>query len=384
MTTWWAQATGAVTYVRNDLPARYLPGVVKRLEPVVHLDSEELMMNELFGDPVSIWSFPANQMRARLMAHQRARGVKVLVEVDDLYLTLPQIRGDHWQYKIDMTADKHSVEAHMRIIHGVTQAVIVSTDRMAREYREHHHNVHVCENTIDPIDWQYEKPDDGIFRIGFAGSMSHIVDIGLILPALEWANKQKGVKAYVYGSVGDRLPWLHTVPWTDTLEDYRKSLFRFDVGLCPLLSNRWADCKSDVKALEYTMAGALPIVSQVEPYRAWIGGPGLSAATKQDFTKLVKWCVANQDEVKRLARECKDHVLRERTIHTNVWKWQTAIDSVEAEMASNMTGVPKVPTVQQDKTADNPNDGGRTFDKGIVVQDRPIDQGGSIPDPKGL
>jgi hypothetical protein len=35
----------------------------------------------------------------------------------------------------------------------------------------------VCRNSIDPLDWpEPEKPTDGVFRVGYAASASHLYD----------------------------------------------------------------------------------------------------------------------------------------------------------------------------------------------------------------
>jgi hypothetical protein len=101
----------------------------------------------------------------------------------------------------------------------------------------------------------------------------------------------------------------------------------FDVMLCPLRPNRWADCKSDVKALEAAMGGACSIVSKTEPYRPWWDGsaPGYVAETKRDFLKMVKHVVANRDEVRETARLAREYAVTERNIKREIENWREAI-----------------------------------------------------------
>lgn len=329
--TWWAQATGAVTYARCELPARYLPGKTLQFQMPDLAPGPDGPHFPRQEGKAAIWCFPGNATRGRMMAWMQEIGLKALVEVDDLYLVqvrqIPGTTGRPWRKGFDKVDDSHSVAAHTRIA-GFADGVICATPQLANEYRSVNKNVFVCLNTVDPVDWQFEKPADGVFRVGFAGSLSHWIDIPLILDGLRWAAKQPDVEVVWIGTAPQGLDFpTRSIAWTDTIEEYRKNLFQLDVGLCPLKPNRWANCKSDIKALEYSMAGALPIVSRVEPYRQWVkhDSPALTADNKSEFERHVKWCVNNKEEVMTLAAACKQKVLDERTIEKNVWLWEEAI-----------------------------------------------------------
>jgi len=115
-------------------------------------------------------------------------------------------------------------------------------------------------------------------------------------------------------------------PWTDDILEGRKNLGKIDVGIAPLVRNHWADCKSDVKALEYAMAGVMPIVQDAPPYDPWVdSGWGWCPNTSSDWEETIRDVVANRDDVKQHAATAKDYVLSERTIQTNIHKWEEAV-----------------------------------------------------------
>lgn len=275
----------------------------------------------------AIFPFPGNATRALIMSLLQEQGHKVLVEVDDNYLIrAPQLPGTvhEWTQRIEKGGlDNHSSEAHTKIAR-FADGVIVSTPQLAREYEAVNEHVYVCPNSVDPEDWDFKREDEDVFRVGYAGSASHRYDFALIERALSWAEAQPGVEVVV---MGVKLPGSRftVAPWTDTLSDYRKSLFGLDVGFCPLKPNRWSNCKSDVKAMEYSMAGALPVFSREEPYRPWFDRNGIGCSTEKDFLKAVKWCVKNRDEVRAKSAEAKRYVLAERTIAKSIDKWREAI-----------------------------------------------------------
>jgi hypothetical protein len=213
---------------------------------------------------------------------------------------------------------------HRKLI-PTMDGVIVSTEYLRDAYLEFHDEVFLCPNTVDPVDWEFleEKPE-GALRIVYSGSQSHLRDAPQLNKALKWASRQKGVEVWLQGV---NPPWgfATNVPWTDTLADYRRKLGSFHVGLAPLVGGSWANGKSDLKALEYTMAGVVPFVAREEPYREWWGTGMDVESSEAAWLEKVKWIVRNQDVLPDLLAKASDYVLSERTTASNVWRWKEAI-----------------------------------------------------------
>lgn len=332
LATWWPQATPGTTYVRCQIPARHLPG---KLED---LTTRSLVPDEN-GDPflvgqegyASIWQFPGNATRGLMMAQAQEQGHKVMIEVDDNYLkpppSIPGLRGD-WQGKLDRTVyDKHSYAAHRKLAQWV-DGVIVSTPTLVEVYeRATSAPVFLCPNAVDPADWDGTYPEnDGPLRIGYAGSPSHMYDFALIDRALDWASRA-GLSLYKFGLKNTTWRWEHTeAPWTNTLSDYRKSLRVLDIGLCPLKRGEWHDCKSDLKAMEYTMAGVLPIVQADSPaYADWVDVVP-SASTEKQWEKVVKE-IGSMDraEIFMLWTDALKFVYEHKTIDRLIGNWREAV-----------------------------------------------------------
>lgn len=328
LATWWVQATPGVNYYRAEMPAKHLPGKTVRFE------TRDLQPDDEGGhyfprqQGTAIWMFPQNRLRHLLMAEMHTQGKRVLVEVDDNYTIGPPISLAGWQQTIAKSPDA-SYEAHMNIVaSAATDGIIVTTPRLAAEYERFGKPIYICRNSVDEDDWTPDPPHqvDDILRIGWAGSASHQYDLADIAPALDWASRQKDVQVVLLGQLSLHFPhW--QLPWTVELEKYRENVCAFDVMLCPLRPNRWADCKSDVKALEAAMGGACSIVSKTEPYRPWWDGsaPGYVAETKRDFLKMVKHVVANRDEVRETARLAREYAVTERNIKREIDNWREAI-----------------------------------------------------------
>lgn len=325
-------------YVRCELPARYLPGKTANLDftsPVLDGEHPDGTPRVTFPEQegAAIWCLPGNATRGVLMRAMQLNGTRVLVEVDDNYLTMPPHKTE-WQRTIvpGDQEDHHSRDAHRRIVQNVADGVIVSTPYLEKRYQRTFPGkpVYVCRNTVEPDDWAHvKKIEDGQLRFGWSASESHKFDAALIAPAMRWLAKQDGVICCL---VGLQPPEMEDVlceraGWTNDLELFRQNLSYFDVGFCPVKRTDWSAARSDLKALEYSMAGAVSIVSRNEPYDLWLKNdmPCLTAGTAKEFLKAAQWCVKHRDELKTIAAQAKDYVLAERTTDQNVWHWQEAI-----------------------------------------------------------
>lgn len=299
------------------------------------LQKEDLVADDDWGATVprqagtAIWPFAGNSTRGLIMAALREQGHRTLMEADDNYVigVNPSIRSDDWAEKIEGADGRHTYEAHAKLCKWV-DGIIVSTENLARHYSRINPNVYICPNSIDPADWpEPKKPDDGILRIGWAASHSHLPDAPLVHRALDWASQQKDVEVLVYG-IGDVYKFsrkVKKVGWTDDQDAYKASLSLCDVHLCPLVQNPWSAGKSDLKALEASMAGAWPIVSTAEPYKPWHDRT-MACTTAKDWMKALRWVVLHRDEIPDLAAEAKDYVLSERQIKHSIHLWREAVD----------------------------------------------------------
>lgn len=329
--TWWTQATPGTTHWRCIIPAR-------KLGQALHLDYSDLVLDEN-GEPfmprqkghAAVWQFPGNMTRATLMAHQQEMGIRVLVEVDDNYLHPPPhipFTKSVWLKKHPRQgADEHSFEAHARIAKWA-DGIIVSTEPLADAYERVNENVFICPNSADLDDWEptyYSEKEEGPLSIGYAGSDSHQYDAALVHRALGDA-AHAGAKVWKMGLQRVQWHFPHEVmPWTNSLPEYRKNLQRLDVGLCPLKRSPWHDCKSDVKAIEYTLAGALPIVQSDTPvYRDWLEVVP-SASSEKEWAKVVKQVAQMGLHGRRKLWEDAYHfVLDMKLIDQHIHTWKEA------------------------------------------------------------
>lgn len=329
--TFFHQSTPATTYWRITLPARYLPGKVVAAHEVLvrHFEKQQKLTFPQLRGNAAIIQYPGDNGSALFAMAMESAGNKLLVEVDDNYAAYSDelwMKRASWGRAIrgDLAT---SVQGHRWIVEHA-YGVIVTTRALAQEYEKLNENVTICRNSIDPSDWPNPARKDDLFRIGWYASNSHDRDGVMIAKALSWASRQPNIEIV---NIGFDPGWRFArrqIGWTDNFLAQRKELCRLDVGVSPLVMSPLAKYRSDLKALEYAMGGAMPLLQSSEPYWEWEDKPFARIChTPGDWLKAIKWAVANRDEVRWRAEQARDYVLRERTIQGETSKWKEALDS---------------------------------------------------------
>lgn len=329
--TWWHQLTPGTTYWRCLVPARHLPGQTLSFgwDDLAEKDDVPYLPRQRGA---AIWQFLGDTARTRIaLGNHELHGHRTLMEVDDNYLRpAPYLKGkaySPWKETIaqaEAAGGGYSNEMH-RLVAPLVDGIICATDYLADAYSEFNDNIYVCPNSIDPADWQYEREPHDAFRIVYYGSSSHTVDAPLVTDALKWAARQPGVEVWTVGFKNPAWSFPHqTLPWDKDLVKARKNLFKFDLGIAPLKPTKWANGKSDVKALEYAMAGVLPLVSNAVPYQTLQHLPDL-VIDDGGWLEAIRYFVKNPDLAAQRAAEVKDWVMSDRTIQATIGLWKEAI-----------------------------------------------------------
>lgn len=324
--TFWRQASEGTYYWRLLIPARHLPARVNSLK---HEDVGRETERQVGP---AIWQFLGDLERTRSAARVQSAGYRTLMEADDNYLVppphVPFVRKS-WSSTVRQSWGKgqtgYSHQAH-RLLLPSLDGLIVSTDELANRYEGLvPAGIYVCPNSIDPDDWEPVEARETCV-VGYAGSASHKYDLHLVERALDYAARETGPLMKL-GADTARWRWPHEeIPWTDELPVYRRSLQKIDIGLCPLKRSQWHDCKSDIKAMEYVMAGAIPIVQADSPVFSEWPARTLSASTPKQWERAVKEAIGmTADDRHALWKSLHDYVLGERTIQKHIHKWREAI-----------------------------------------------------------
>lgn len=322
LATFYYQGAPAAAYLRAVLPARHLPGIATadtrfliRDEKLVSLGGE--------GHLVMQWASDHERSAALVMA--KAHGLRVYAEVDDNYHTGP-VKGflDKAGFKARIEEKSYNTVQGHRWFCSHANGVFVTTPWLAEVYSELNDNVIVAPNCVDRDDWDAlpELEDDGITRVGWFASPSHTVDVPLVASALRYASRHKRTQALMSDLAGAPAE-VEKLGWTHDISMYRLMMKSIDIGLAPVTPGNAGNGRSDIKATEYAMGGALPILSDVVCYRDWEHGVTcLKASTPRQFKEHVRWALEHPDERREIVAKAREWALANREIRGQIHIWR--------------------------------------------------------------
>ncbi len=243
----------------------------------------------------------------------RSMGVKLVAGFDDHPFDIPDSHPDKEKWK-----DRIS-EARAWI--NLATHITVTTGELAKTFPPDKKPT-ILPNLIDADDFlPSPKPSETIL---FAGSPSHYGDIRQIINPIDKISKNFPKYQWVFWGcwTPDRVhnlihtPWIHMHQYFGKLRDLRPK-----IALCPLEDSEFNACKSNLKFLEMTMAGAACIVSRspsfscvANRYNGLVVEPGNEQAWMDAITELL----TNKKFRKDMQRTAKDRVI-------NNYSWQSPL-----------------------------------------------------------
>jgi glycosyltransferase involved in cell wall biosynthesis len=219
--------------------------------------------------------------------------------------------------------------------------VTTTTPYLADQLRVYNDNIRVLPNFIDLDRWEqpYLPNDSKDIRIGWAGSITHVDDMKMIVEPIRRICKEfKNVQLVVIGDprVGQLFEGLPVetqmgVPF-DAWPSKLASL-RLDIGLAPLRDTFFNRCKSNIKWIEYAIMH-IPGVFSPTVYKmvneSFDGLYGQTAETEEQWYRCIKnyiICKELREDIAARARSC---ITTSYTLKTQHHLWLDAYNSLTA------------------------------------------------------
>jgi len=303
----------------------------------------------------AVWTRPdlARATHARAMREQL--GIRTVAEVDDNYVGDPRLNVFMHSNRFDETKRLDHLKSCASM-----NAIIVTTPQLRDIYykavkdqfgRKLIPPIHVCGNHLFLEDWPVPIARDGPLRVGWMGSPAHIWDVDLAWPAMLHA-RNRGCDTYMIGynpadpddfvvetdrSLHKAKQWAkavtHHVPW-ELLDGSRRLALPLDIGLAPLQHNHFTLGKSDIKAIEYAISGAAPVLSNTPVYsRNWTHGETcLLAGSPREMLNCVDLLIRKPSLRERIVENAQQYVREERDITKHADEWREAVCGDSADL----------------------------------------------------
>jgi len=240
-------------------------------------------------------------------------GFKVVVDIDD----------NLWQIPVGNIA-MGSAGQHANRIMSLTESVkcadwvTVSTAPLKEALRTLNSNIVVLPNYIDPKDWKFKRKKHKKVRIGWVWSPTHIPDMFVVWDALREISKRDDVEIVIFGTELQVFKDIVTTPIAGVnYKEYPRVFMEagIDISIAPLEDNDFNKCKSNIKWLESTLAGAAFIGSKVYPYKHSVkdGRTGYLAQNTNQWLKKLTYLIENPQKRAEMVKKAKEEVLRDYT-----------------------------------------------------------------------
>lgn len=323
-------------WYRAKLPARVIPADVRDRLDVVYSpdDRREIIGCANLSTRGNLFQRPAEAYLVDAIARIQALGARTIVELDDAVWDLDRrhnLAARYW------TRDAGALLA---LAIKRADAVTVSTEPLARTVGRWNRHVAVIPNAIDPADFPGDeaRPRDGLLRVGWLGTATHMADLRLALPALREVATLPGVRLVFAGfdpfhPTGDPyrsevrgLPGgqaYEYIGWATDMRQHYRNVARLDVAIAPLVETAFNRAKSAVKWLEYGALGIPCVASRVRPYEDAIahGVDGFLAKHSADFRRYLRVLVTGARVRAEIGQAARQTVHAQHTIARRADQW---------------------------------------------------------------
>lgn len=226
--------------------------------------------------------------------------------------------------------------------------VTCTTDILRQEFLKINPNVEVLPNLIDadffPQGQEFVKKE---VRIGWQGGASHYEDLYMVRPAILAITRKHRNAKFVYS--GDMrfaglfkdIPasQIEFHPWVPhSAYPFKMFSLNLDIGLCPVVDNKFNRNKSAIKWMEYSCLGIASVASRIPPYSPVIadGATGLLAGEDaKEWAEKIDELVVDRGKRRRIAEAATAEVMANHNVKTKARLWVEAYDrAIKGELVA--------------------------------------------------
>jgi glycosyltransferase involved in cell wall biosynthesis len=297
---------------------------------------------ELDAD-VYVFQLPLDKTSLVLTRILHARGKTVVCETDDGTHCLPHYNPAYAGTNPAVSPDRN--RDWMLKTYREADAMSVATPALADLYDDVNDNITVVPNYLDWNMWEDVTPQYEVerrrLRVGYMGIAHwHSGDLKVLRGVLgPWLRRHPEVE---FVAAGD--PTMHD--FLDVPQEQRVSVaavdFRngdladitavMDIGLVPLEMNRFNECKSALKGMEYAACGIPCVASPTASYQTWLesGDTGFLARRTKDWLRALEVLVGDDDLRREMGRNARRKA-EQHSIQHHVDEWHDFYRSVGAD-----------------------------------------------------
>ena len=279
--------------------------------------------------------------------------IKIVHEFDDDFLAIPKTHPTYQHF-----LGKHNI---LKLIAKKADIFVVSTDELKNRYLKYSNNIEVVKNYSSPPILNYNdnldykkimntknftianksnKLADNLVKLAYFGGISHKEDFLLIKNSInnvvnKVKSKEINLELDIVGIFKkDELneDWINIFETLKPYIPFFKYLHRFDwdVGIVPLVDDKFNAGKSELKYLEYTSIGVPSICSNVKPYNSAIkdGFNGFLAENPEEWEEKLEKLVLDENLRKAMVKNAIADINENYLVDSRVQQWEQILKNL--------------------------------------------------------
>gem|GEM_PF-997989 len=253
--------------------------------------------------------------------YKRVNNTFIVFGQDDLITALPSKNPFSKTVYRDM-------KQRIRKCLSIADRLVVTTEPLADALRGMADDVWIVPNYLDAAVWNVSpslRRSSDRPRVGWAGAQQHQGDLELLEAVVhETADEVDWV---FFGMCPQVLrPYVREIHNAVSFEDYPHKLasLNLDLAVAPLEHNRFNECKSNLRILEYGMLGWPVIATDIAPYQ---DAPVCRVINKPDaWIKAIREHIGDLDETRREGDVLRNWVKSNWLLEHHLSEWMAVLD----------------------------------------------------------
>jgi glycosyltransferase involved in cell wall biosynthesis len=226
---------------------------------------------------------------------------------------------------------KFPVDVFQRQVNGIQACdrFVVSTEPLAEVFSQYHNNIVVRKNLLPVPTWKHlvgRKVESDLPRVGWGGGTSHQGDLELIADVVKHFYGK--VRWVFFGMLPEMMkPYVtefHSGVPIDVYPAMMASL-GLDLAVAPLESNRFNECKSNLRILEYGACGYPVVASSVIPYVTGLPGVVNVGDSKDDWIGAIEEMLEDRTRLHKRGMQLREAIHKDWMLSgDNLDSWMKA------------------------------------------------------------
>jgi len=262
-----------------------------------------------------------DHMRMPWQRYRKFNDAFMVCGLDDLVYMLPH---QHPKQGVWPT----NIRRKVKQLFQSSDRVVVANDALAEEFSKMTTDIVVVPNYLENWRWdELKKPTKQMgkkLRVGWAGGSEHISDLIFILPVVEALHNE--VDWIFMGLALEELkPFVKEFHAGVEFDLYPQKLanLNLDLSIAPLMHNRFNECKTNLRLLEYGVMGWPVVCSDILPYQA---APVTRVANNvNEWVRVIREKINEPDELLKEGELLKQWVVDNYMLSDHVDEWSAAL-----------------------------------------------------------